>query len=267
MSPRETLTVVIPTKNSGDVLADCLDSVAWADEIIVVDMFSTDDTAAICARHAQCRVVEREDYIFGNVNFGIDAAASDWILRLDSDERITPELALEIQGILRAPPTGLIGFACWERPFSLGHELRYGFGRRHHRKLLFRRGTARYPVRFEHEDLESVGDWGTTVHGYIHLNYRSVGQYLRKMDYYIDRDLERSALPDDRPPVRDGVVGAARAFYLYYLKYQGFRDGWVGLLDASMRSIYQWVTWAKMRERWEAHHGALQSGRPPERST
>jgi glycosyltransferase involved in cell wall biosynthesis len=250
--PRQTLTVVIPTKDVADLIEDCLASVAWADEILVIDMFSTDGTQEICARRERCRVIERDDYIFGNVNHGIDQASSDWILRLDSDERITPELAAEIQAILADPPAELIGFRCWERPFVLGHELRHGFGRRHHRRLLFRRGAARYAVQREHEDLTSEGAWGTTAHGYIHLNYRSVGQDLRKMDYYVDKDLDRTELPAELPRPTRGLIEAARAFYLYYGKHQGFRDGWPGLLDASMRAIYQWVAYAKLRERWEA---------------
>lgn len=255
-APRQTLTAVIPTKNVAHLIEDCLTSVAWADEILVIDMFSTDGTQDICKRWPQCRVIEREDYIFGNVNHGIDEAASDWILRLDSDERLTPELSAEIQGILADPPQNIIGYCCWERPFMLGHELRHGFGRRHHRRILFRKGTARYEVKREHEDLSFDGEWATAKHGYIHLNYRSVGHYLAKMDYYISKDLEREQLPARLPSASRGVITTTRAFYLYYMKYQGFRDGWPGLLDASMRAIYQWVAYAKLRERWEAeHHG------------
>lgn len=248
---RATLTVVIPTKNVAHLIADCLASVAWADEILVIDMFSTDKTHEICHSFERCRVIERDDYIFGNVNHGIDEAACDWVLRLDSDERITPELAAEIQGILADPPHGVDGYMCWERIFVLGREIHHGFGRRHHRRILFRKGVGRYAVRREHEDLEYTGHWETAEHGYLHLNYRSVGDYLQKMDYYIERDLDRTALPRTVPGTHRGVVEAVRAFYLYYLRYQGFRDGWVGLLDASMRAIYQWVAYAKLRERWE----------------
>jgi glycosyltransferase involved in cell wall biosynthesis len=242
--------VVIPTRNVAHLIEDCLASVAWADEILVIDMSSTDGTQEICGRFERCRVIDRHDYIFGNVNHGIDEAKSDWVLRLDSDERITPELAAEIQGIL-ADPEAADGYLCWERILILGRELRHGFGTRHHRRILFRRGAARYAVQREHEDLEWTGRWENTEHGYLHLNYRSVGHYLQKMDYYIEKDLDRTPLPETLPGAHRGVLEAARAFYYYYLKLQGFRDGWVGLLDASMRAIYQWVAYAKLRERWE----------------
>jgi glycosyltransferase involved in cell wall biosynthesis len=252
---RKTLSVVIPTKNSADLLEDCLASVAFADEILVVDMHSTDATADVCARHPQCRLIEREGYIFANVNHGFDEATGDWVMRLDSDERITPELAAEVERILSAPLDGVTGYEFWERLVILGREQRHGFGTKHYRKMMFRRGAARYPVRSEHEDLETSGTWLRTTNGYLHLNYTTVAQYLQKTNYYTDKDVERAPVPKRAPPVRDAVIESLRAFYLNYLKKHGYRDGWVGFLDASMRGVYQLVQWAKRRERYEREVG------------
>ncbi len=76
-------------------------------------------------------------------------------MRIDTDERLTPELAAQIQGILAKPPNGVTGFEFWERPFVLGHELHYGFGRKHFRKFKFRRGKARSPSIHDHDDLDT----------------------------------------------------------------------------------------------------------------
>lgn len=252
---RETLTVAIPTKDAADLLAGCLASVAWADEIIVVDMFSSDHTEAVCARHPHCRLFQRSDYIFGNLNFAFEQATSDWVMRLDSDERITDELADEIHSILDDPPPNVTGFEFWERQFVLGRELHHGFGRKHYRKIMFRRGAARYPVRHEHEDLESDGTWARGRNGYIHLNYNAVDEYLQKTSYYTEQDVARVTLPEKAPRQADAFRESARAFYLYYLKYRGYKDGWLGLLDAGMRSVYQFVYWGKLRERWERERG------------
>lgn len=246
---------MIPTKDAAQLLKDCLASVAWADEIIVVDMFSIDETGAVCAEYRQCRLFERDDYIFGNVNFGFDRATSDWVMRLDTDERVTPELAAELQDILAGPPDGVTGFEFWERPVILGRELAHGFGRKHYRKMMFRRGTARYPVRSEHEDLETSGTWLRTRHGYLHYNYSSVGQYLEKIDYYTARDVARATITEAAPPMSRGVGESVRAFCLYFLRFRGYRDGWVGLIDAAMRGFYQFAYWAKLRERWETERG------------
>jgi glycosyltransferase involved in cell wall biosynthesis len=253
----QTLSVVIPTKNAAELLAGALESVKWADELIVVDMFSTDETDEVCARYPNCRLFKRDDYIFGNVNFGFDQATTDWVMRLDTDERITPELAAEIRSILAAPPNGITGYAFAELTYRLGKRLRHGFGRPHYRRMMFRRGAARYPVREEHESFETSGEWLRTRHGYEHFNYATVGAYLQKMDYYTERDAERADLPAQRPAASSGVKETARAFYLYYLKWRGYRDGWIGLLDAAMRSFYQFVYWAKLRERWERERGEL----------
>jgi glycosyltransferase involved in cell wall biosynthesis len=252
---RQTLTVAIPSKDAAHLLRDCLASVAFADEIIVVDMHSTDGTSELCAEYPQCRMIEREGYIFENVNAAFDSAVSDWVLRIDTDERLTPELGAEIQAILADPPSGVTGFEFWECAFVLGRRLEHGRGRKHFRKMLFRRGMARYPVRREHEDLETSGTWLRCEHPYIHLNYVSVAQYLEKMNYYTEKDVERMTLPDSAPPVWHGMRETARAFYQYYLRNQGFRDGWVGFVDSSMHGIYQLVQWAKIRERWKRERG------------
>jgi glycosyltransferase involved in cell wall biosynthesis len=253
---RETLSVAITTRNVAHLLKGCLESVAWADEIIVVDMFSDDETAAVCAAHSQCRFFQREDYMQGNLNFAFDQATSDWILRIDSDERITPALANEIEDLLADPPAGVTGFEFWERPIILGRELRYGFGRKHFRKILFRRGEASYDVKHDHEDLSGAGRWLRGRNGYLHYNYAQVRQYLEKTNYYTDNDIKRALLPDRPPAIASAVRDSARAFYLYYLKWQGFRDGWVGFVDAAMRAFYPVVYWAKLRERWERERAA-----------
>ena len=244
----------MPTRNAARWLPDCLASVAWADEIVVVDRFSDDDTVAVCEAVPNCRVFRREGTILGNQNFGFEQVTSDWILRLDADERVTPELAREIQGLLRAPPADVTGWECWERIFVLGRELRHGFGRRHYRKMLFRTGAGRYPERSEHDDLETSGTWLQTEHGYLHYNYSHVRDYLTKCNYYTDTDTLNVPLGAKPPSMVAAVRETARHGYLYYLKFGGFRDGWVGFVDAGMRAFYHFVTWAKLRERWEIEH-------------
>jgi glycosyltransferase involved in cell wall biosynthesis len=252
----ETLTVVIPTKNAADYIDACLESVKWVDEIIVVDMASTDGTIDICNRYANVRLFQRPgEYIFANVNFGFETATSDWTMRLDSDERVTPGLAAQIQAVLRDPPPGVNGFFFRQRLIVLGHVLNYGRGLNSRREMMFRTGTTRYQVASEHEQLPTDETWQDLDGFYEHLNYASVSQYLTKTDYYTARDLERMA-PVTLPPIRAGLIEPLRAMYLLYLKRRGFRDGWVGLFDAGMQATYQFVQWAKMRERCDSQSAA-----------
>lgn len=254
---RETLAVAITTKNAAHLLRDCLASVSFADEIIVVDMFSTDDTAEVCAAYPQCRLIQHNGYMQENLNIAFDEAKSDWVMRIDTDERLTSELAAEIRAILVDPPEGVTGFEFWERPFILGRELKHGFGKKHFRKFMFRRGQARFPVEHDHEDLKTSGVWRRGRHGYLHYNYGAVRDYLVKMNYYTDNDSRRAPLPEKAPTMGPALREAARQFYLYYLKYKGFRDGWIGFLDAGMRGFYQFLLWAKLRERWERERGLI----------
>jgi glycosyltransferase involved in cell wall biosynthesis len=250
-----TVTVVIPTKNAAHLLRDCLPTVSWADEIVVVDEFSSDDTLAVCASFPQCVVYQREDFIQANTNYGFDRAKSDWVMRLDADERVTPELAAEIPGLIRSAPDDVVGFSFWERPVIMGRELRHGWARRHHRQMLFRRGAARYPLRTEHDALESQGRWLQAEHGYLHLNYDSPEEFLRKVRLYIERDVPRAELPARRPTLWRAPFEFVRAFYFYYVKLQGFRDGRVGLTDASLRARYRFAEQLALRRRFDEERG------------
>jgi len=87
---RKTITVVIPTYNVERVIARCLEALQWADEVNIVDMYSTDRTREICERYPNVRFYQNQDYIYGNVNYGIQRASHAWVMRLDSDEVVTP---------------------------------------------------------------------------------------------------------------------------------------------------------------------------------
>jgi glycosyltransferase involved in cell wall biosynthesis len=250
-----TVTVVITTKNAAHLLRDCLPRVRWADEIVVVDEFSTDETLAICASYPQCVVYQREDYIQANANYGFERAKSDWVMRLDSDEWVTPELAEEIPALMRTAPADVVGYSFWERPIVMGRELRHGWGRRHHRPMLFRRGRARYPLRTEHDTLEADGRWLPAEHGYLHFNYDSAREFVAKVHLYVERDVPRATLPERRPSRWRGPFEFARAFWFYYLKSQGFRDGRVGLVDATLRGYYRAVEWREVRRRFDRERG------------
>jgi glycosyltransferase involved in cell wall biosynthesis len=252
--PRNGLSVVITTRNQAHLLRDCLQSVAWADEIIAVDDYSTDETPAMFRQYRQCRYFKRRDYLNGNMNFGFDQVTNPWVMRIDSDERITPELATEIQETLAGPPEGVTGFEFWERPIILGRELRHGYATKHYRKMMWRRAAARYAVHDSHEELETSGIWRRSRHGYLHISHPSVSQYLIKTNFWTDQDVVRDNLPTKAPKASHAAGEMVRAFYLYYLKRRGYRDGWVGLVDAGMRAFYQFTYWAKLRERWESQH-------------
>lgn len=267
---RQTISVVIPVLNVERIIARCLDALAWADEVVVVDMFSTDRTEEICRRYPNVKFHQNRDYIYGNVNFGIDRASGDWVMRLDSDEVVSPELAREIQEeVLANPETPYSGFWVPNRVFFFGKWIRYGvayddrFGPDRvgygYRKALFRRGTARYACRREHEDLTTEGEYGVLQHHYDHFSHRSVSEWIAKMNYYTDRDVERQDVlsPDFKLP-RPGrtLVALCTIFFYLYVRRKGYRDGIYGFITCALNTLYVLVERCKV---WEKRYRLTRS--------
>jgi glycosyltransferase involved in cell wall biosynthesis len=250
--PGPTVAAVIPTKNSAKILRGALDSLWFCDEIIVVDMHSTDETQAICAEYETIRFFQREGYIYGNFNFGIDQAQTEWIIRLDSDERLSPELQDEIRELLASSPKDDIYTAPFVS-YVLGHPIHHGSAAEQgNRTTLFRKGSLRYKVSSEHEDL-SVCDGFSPTYGelkslYVHFAVPSVSKYLKKIDYYSERDIERlRGTVQSHPPWRISI-SALRHFVRYFLLKQGYKDGAHGFTLCSLDALYMFVHSIKI---WE----------------
>ncbi len=270
-SERKRLTVVIPVFNVEDKIARCLDALSWADEIICVDMYSTDNTEAICRRYPNVLFFQNRDYIYANVNYGIDRAGSEWIMRLDSDEVVSAELAAEIQvEVLAHPNVPYSGFWIPNRVFFFGKWIRYGvayddrFGQDRigfgYRKGLFRRGTARYACLREHEDLMTEGEYGLLRGHYDHFSHRSVSEWIRKMNYYTDRDMERQDVlaPGFRlQRTNRTLVALVKVFYHLYIKRKGYKDGVYGFITSALNTTYILVERCKI---WEKHYRLTHPG-------
>jgi glycosyltransferase involved in cell wall biosynthesis len=259
---RQTLSAVIPTLNVEAIIARCLEAVRWADEVVVVDMFSTDRTREICESFPNVRFLQRRDYIFANVNYGMEVAKGDWVMRLDSDEVPTPELGREIQeSVLTKPDVPYNTFWVPNRVYFWGKWLKFGpaydprakgsgYG---YRKVLFRKGTARYVVKSEHEDISAQGPFGWLKHPYDHYSMPTVSAWVAKMNYYTDRDVERKS-PEECAAVRF-TTGRflwrfLRDFVSLYVRRQGYRDGAHGLAACFLHAVYPAVETVKT---WERH--------------
>ena len=189
-------------------------------------------------------------------------ARSEWIVRIDSDERLSPELQREIRELLRTGP------ACdvYDAPFTsyfLGHPVRYGSAwEQPTRKTLFRKGTLVYRVESEHEDLTPVGGrsltYGVLRERYHHFSCPDISTYLRKLDYYSERDFER--VDADRVRVLAPwrlMVAVARYFVHQYVGGRGFRDGYAGFALCALNAVYRLVHELKAWEfasRGREHH-------------
>ncbi len=244
----ETIAAVVITYNEEDNIGACLESVAWADEIVVLDSGSTDRTEEICRRYTD-RFFRREwDGYTGQRNAAHELASTDWILSLDADERITPELAAEIRAVLSEGGRGLVGFHLPYKVFYRGKWLRHGgfYPEKHLR--LFRRGRGAYGERAVHEAVRVDGPAGDLKNYVEHYTYKSISDFLDRMERYASLSAEEYRRQGRTTgPVR--MAGhAAGNFLKMYVLQRGFLDGYEGFLMASLYSVYTFVKYAKLRE-------------------
>jgi glycosyltransferase involved in cell wall biosynthesis len=152
---RRRVSAIVTTYNEAAAIGPCLESLAWCDEILVVDSYSTDATCEIARRHDGVQVLSRTYYgAASQKNWAIDRCRYDWILILDADERVTPELRREIEDIL-ASPTPATAHSIRRRTSALGGRVRFS-GWQHDRVVrFFQRDTARYPNRRVHADMQT----------------------------------------------------------------------------------------------------------------
>jgi glycosyltransferase involved in cell wall biosynthesis len=237
------VSVAIITRNEEANLPACLRSVAWADEIVVVDQGSADRTAEL-ARAAGARLIEAPDWPgFGvQKNRALDACRGDWILALDADERVSDALRAEIEATVAAPLYQVyamprqstycgrfIGHAGWWPDFVA---------------RLFRRGAARYSESRVHETLETTAPVGKLRAPLIHFSFRSMEQVIDKMNHYSSESAQMLLARGRRPSLATAVAHGLIAFLRTYLFRRGFLDGRYGFMLAVSNaegSYYRYV--------------------------
>jgi glycosyltransferase involved in cell wall biosynthesis len=181
---RPPLSVIITTYNEEVNIEDCIRSVLWADEVLVVDSFSKDRTVERVRQFEQVRLEQRE--YFGSAaqkNWSLDRVAHDWVLILDADERVPEASAREILHLLISGPKAY-GYYLRRRNIVLGREIRHSGWSTDKVIRLFRRDRGRYPNRRVHADLDVEGAVPVLKHALLHYTFRSIGQYLEKLQNY-----------------------------------------------------------------------------------
>jgi glycosyltransferase involved in cell wall biosynthesis len=245
---RPRLSVVVVTLNEEERLRACLESVAWADEIVVVDAESQDKTAQV-AREFTDRVIVRPWPGFAaQKNFGLAEAAGDWILSLDADEQVSSELRDEVGRVLaRGGPHD--GYRAPRQNIFWGRWVRHGGLWPDWQLRLFRRGCGQFVERAVHESVEVTGTVGRLESPLIHRSYRDVADFLARADRYSTLAAEEWVKSGRRVRVSDLVVRPAGRFVSMYLLRLGCLDGGRGFLLATLYAYYVFVRSAKALER------------------
>jgi glycosyltransferase involved in cell wall biosynthesis len=256
---RPPVTAIVTTLNEEDEIAACIESLLWCDEIMVVDSFSSDQTIEIANRYKKVRVLERPYYgAASQKNWAIDRARHDWILILDADERVTPELRHEIEQLLTAGP-GTDAYQIKRRTYFLGREIRFS-GWQHDRVVrFFRRGSARYPNRRVHADMQTRKPAKVLHSSLVHFMVDSFGEYVRRLEKYAYWGAAQLWKEQRRARPFEVLVRPLWRFLRTYLVQAGVRDGMVGLVFCIVQAYGTFLKWATLWS-WQTD---LARGRSP----
>jgi len=243
--PPLALTAVVITRDAGAELAACLASVPFAAESIVVDSGSRDDTVEI-ARRCGARLIEQPWLGFGpQKNFAVAQATHDWILCLDADERVSPELAAAIKQALTAP--GHAAYAMPRRNRFLGRWLRHGEGYPDWNIRLFHRGHARWSDDAVHEHVLADGPVGRLDGDLLHASAESLEAYLAKQNRYTTLQAEALYARGERFSPLRLVLSPLLRFFRFYVLRAGFLDGTAGLAHIAIGCFNSFCKYAKLR--------------------
>jgi glycosyltransferase involved in cell wall biosynthesis len=244
------LSVAIITLDAAAELAACLQSVAFADDIVIVDSGSTDDTLQIAARHG-ARVIQAPWRGFGpQKQLAVQSARHDWVLCVDADERVTPELAKSIAAAVAAPAATSYRMARCNR--FLGRWLRHGEGYPDWSLRLFDRRRARWSDDAVHERV--IYDAGhdvepTTLAGDLnHESAATLAQYLDKQNRYTSLQAAALHAGGSQAGILRLLASPLLRFVKFYFLRLGFLDGIPGLIHISIGCINSYTKYAKLIE-------------------
>lgn len=241
------LSVTIITKNEAEHVWAAIDSVRWADEIIVVDCGSTDDTVTL-ARTSGARV-EHRDWTgwVDQKTYAHDLAANDWIFSLDADERMTPELAAEIQALLVSEPPHR-GYRMPRVTSHLGRWIRTTDHYPDYQLRLYDRRAGAWQGDYVHESVKLSGPRGYLKHELQHYPYKDLADQLDRINRYTTLAARKMHAQGRRVGFVQLVLQPPAAFLRSYLLRRGFLDGAVGFILAALGAYSVFLKFAKLRE-------------------
>ena len=244
---RQPLSVAIITLNAASQLEECLKSIDFVDDIVVIDSGSTDDTQALAMRYG-ARVIDQDWLGFGpQKQFAVDSAVHDWVLCLDADERVSPELQTSIKNALENPSTGSFRFPRCNR--FLGRYLKHGEGYPDWSLRLFDRRQARWSDDAVHEKVETESPVGELQGDLLHDSAESLSSYLTKQNRYTSLAAEMALAAGKRATFGRLALSPIIRFIKFYFVRQGFRDGLPGLIHISIGCFNSFIKYSKMLER------------------
>lgn len=268
------ICAIVLTYNEEHHIVDCLESLTWCDEIWVVDSYSADRTVDVCRRFTGNIVSHEFENFSKQRQWALEnlPILSDWILFVDADERITPELAREIP--VKTQNSDFDGYYIPRKQYFWGTWLRFGECSPSYSLRLHRRGKGRYPLKEVHESLVVDGRIGFLKERMVHISRETMTELIDKLNKYSTRDAIRMyRTGQDLYTTEDQSYSSVNMalkyvfrllpfkplckFFHDYVIRQGFRDGRLGFTWALAQGLYVFLCYFKL---WEMRQGIVQSG-------
>ncbi len=239
---------ILITKNEDRNVADCLASLVFADEIVVVDSGSTDKTEEICRKDPRVRWYQEEWKGFGpQKNDALDKAEGPWIFSIDADERVSDDLAREIFA-LDLSAVSVEGYRVPRRSYFGKTWVRHGGWYPDYMIRLWRKDRGRFNDRKVHESVRLSGPTGTLRGDIIHYTYRDTADFLERMERYAALGAEELRKEGVRATALDLLLRPPFTFLKMFLLKRGVLDGLLGLHLAWLYSRYTYAKYSKLRE-------------------
>ena len=246
------LIAIVLTHNEAQHIQDCLATLDFADERLIFDSNSTDGTIELAEKAGAAVLQQPFENFAAQRNAALQAVAgrAEWVLFVDADERVTPELADEIGSVLKNPDA--VGYRIPRFNYLFG-KLTTGAGwYPDYQTRLLQVGQAHYdPDRKVHEVVLLDGEEGTLKEHFIHYNYRDIQQFYEKQRRYVGLDAQIMFEQGSRPKPQNYILQPLRHFRWRFIELKGYRDGWHGFRLSFLMAWYEFLKYIMLRRNWK----------------
>lgn len=254
--PNVWISAVMITYNEERIIANALKQLAWCDEIIIVDSYSTDNTLELCHEFG-CKVFTRKFEGYGNQKkFAVAQAKNDWVICIDADEVLTDKLIDEILSI-DLDNTPYAGFSFPMNMFFLNKEFIHGHESGRHFLRMFNRKSGGFGESKVHESIHLNGPV-KKLNGLVqHYSYYSIRQYLEKFNKYTSMSAEMAYKAGKRKSLPLALLALPFNFFKYYLLDRNFLNGFKGFVWSILSTCYHFVKFVKLKELQQSYHTTI----------
>jgi len=242
----EKISAIVITKNEEKNIELCLGSINWVDEIIVVDSESEDRTVELAKKFTDKVFIKKWEGYVPQKRYALSLASCEWVLSIDADERISPELKEEI---IKEETDQLDGFFIRRENYFFGKKITTCGWNKDFQLRLFRKSKTELPERPVHEGFKVNGKIGQLKNVITHNTFSSFHNYLKKVNEYTSLRAEEVYKSKKKITVFTIFSHAFSAFFRYYISLKGFKDGMQGLIISFVHSVNNMLTYVKIWEK------------------